>query len=177
MQLVSAEYLREALDYAPQTGELRWRVRPRSHFLSEASWKSANSRFAGKVAGSVGQGGYRFIRVNTGLLYGAHRIAFVMTHGYWPEQVDHINGVSSDNRISNLRACDQAQNAMNRKRHASNRCGFKGVSRPADVTRWQARIQRDGKSIHLGMFDSAEAAHEAYVMASLELHGTFARAA
>ena len=145
------------LDYNPLTGIFTWRVK-------------VNSRAkAGAVAGSQSRG-YWVIRV-AGKLHGAHRLAWFFVYGEWPKQIDHINGIQSDNRIANLRLATNAQNAQNSR--CRNRAGFKGVS--PKKGKWRATIKHDGRSIQIGTFASPEEAHAAYVAASRRLFGEFAR--
>ena len=92
--------------------------------------------------------------------------------------VDHKNRDTSDNRIENLRLATYSQNARNRKRSALSTTGLKGAARfnsPRNLKRFRSTITIDGKRIHLGQFDTAEEAHEAYVKAATELHGEFCR--
>jgi len=90
----------------------------------------------------------------------------------FPEgQIDHINGVRDDNRLSNLRAVSKTENMWNqRKAHPANKLGVMGVRREYNM--FQARISINGKTIWLGSFNTAELAHEAYLKAKRELHTT-----
>jgi hypothetical protein len=54
-----------------------------------------------------------------------------------------------------------------------NTSGYKGVARYKH--KWQAYIGANSKFIHLGLFDSKEAAAHAYDQAALQYHGKFAR--
>ena len=88
--------------------------------------------------------------------------------------VDHINGNSLDNRRKNLRVATKSQNMQNAGANCRNTSGYKGVHWLKAACKWQARIRHDGKRIHLGVFDTAEQAHEAYCAAAESLHGEFA---
>jgi hypothetical protein len=90
-------------------------------------------------------------------------------------EVDHISGDKLDNRRSNLRIVDHAQNMRNVRRHVDNRSGVKGVRWHTKTGMWQARIMVSGKTHYLGYFASVEEAGYAYDAAARELHGTYAR--
>lgn len=159
---LTAERLRFLLRYAPETGLFYWRN------------PSGPRAVAGALAGSESQG-YVNISVD-GKLYRAHRLAWLYVYGVWPaKQIDHANRSRSDNRIANLRESDQSQNMGNAARRSDCRSGFKGVT--AYRSRWVATIRRSGKKVHLGVFDTPEAAHAAYVSAACDHFGEFARAA
>jgi hypothetical protein len=153
------EYLRECLDYNPASGEIRWRVRPRGHFKTDARWRQFNTRFAGKIAGAAWDG-YRKISIDGRLNY-AHRIIWAMQTDAWPiDDIDHINRNRSDNVWSNLRAATRQQNIWN--------SGIKaGRDLPMGVQpkrgRYSARCVHNGKPTHLGTFDTPEAAGAAYL--------------
>lgn len=83
-------------------------------------------------------------------------------------QIDHVNGVKDDNRLSNLRLATHRENHQNRARNKNNKSGFLGVS-PING-KWRAQIMADGKKLALGCFDAPEAARDAYLAAKAELH-------
>lgn len=88
---------------------------------------------------------------------------------------DHINGDTLDNRIANLRECDQRQNNGNHHRlNRHNTSGLRGVTWKRDKQKWRAYINRANRQCHLGYFDTKEAAYEAYKVAAVEHFGEFA---
>lgn len=89
-------------------------------------------------------------------------------------EVDHISGVSLDNRRSNLRHATRQQQTMNRCVYKNNTTGFKGVTREGNGFR--ADIQVGKKRIYLGNFKTAESAYAAYCAAAQKYFGEFARA-
>ena len=138
----------------------------------ELVWKVSNARRVkiGDIAGSIQRStGYRRITVN-GKRYRAHRLIWFMVHGKFPvDMLDHINGNTLDNRISNLREATQQQNMQNQtKARSDNKSGFMGIT--PSRGRFRARIKLNGRSKHLGCFDTPEEAHEAYLAAKRELH-------
>src|SRR5690606_8977984 len=99
-KLPSQSYLQEAFRYDPETGDLFWRERPLSHFTSEVSRKRFNTRRSGQLAGRQRRDGYSSVIVSMVDLM-THRVVWKLLHGDEPENLDHINGVRSDNRIAN----------------------------------------------------------------------------
>jgi len=123
----------------------------------------------GAVSGVLNKLGYIQVGVDRKIYFG-HRLAWFYVHGRWPEgQIDHINGIRSDNRICNLRDADWSINNQNQiKPHKDNACGLLGVCRAKK--RWRAAIKSNGKIKHLGTFDTPELAHEAYLAAKRQVH-------
>ena len=153
--MISAERARKLLNYAPETGQLTWRVRRGPRYA------------AGSLAGCRDPRGYVKVRLDN-RLYHAHRIVWLMTYGKLPGFIDHINLDKGDNRLSNLRPCSQRENNRNVGRSVNNTSGFKGVSRKRD--KWRARIA----DISLGSFSTPEAAAAAYDAEARKVYGEFA---
>ena len=154
--------VRELLDYNPETGELRWKV------------LTSNRAKIGDVAGcSNTPDGYRRIGVD-GKMYLAHRLAWLHTHGHFPDILDHVNCVRSDNRLTNLRPATIYQNNMNRPRNSNNSSGIKGVSFHKPSGKWRADIMVHGKNYHLGTFKTIEEATAARQGAAALAFGEFA---
>lgn len=157
--------LKELLSYNSDTGEFVWRVSHRGPHP------------AGRRAGSDKGNGYWQIIIG-GRNYLAHRLAWLYAHGEFPpDQLDHINGNRSDNRLVNLRPATPAQNTRNAKLWSSSTSGLKGVSYDKRADKWRANITVNYKQKFLGRFSTAEEAHAAYVKAAEAMHGEFARAA
>lgn len=155
---LTAERLREALHYSPETGVFTWRIRLNRNTV------------IGSLAGHTNKKeGYIQIGID-GRTYRAHRLAWLYVHGVWPqEQIDHKNADRSNTCISNLREANHQLNQQNlRKACKDNKSGFLGVSRHGP--HWRACIKADRKSIHLGVFGSPQEAHEAYLIAKRLWH-------
>lgn len=88
--------------------------------------------------------------------------------------VDHINRITYDNRLANLRVCHQGDNAKNTKHQKNNTTGYKGVAFHKAAQRYRAFIKVQRKQIHLGLFDCPVAAALAYDAAALKYFGEFA---
>lgn len=158
--ILSQERLRELLSYDPETGIFTWRVD-----------RGAN-RCAGKVAGGLNEDGYVIIEIN-GRSYGAHRLAWLYMKGCWPAQlIDHEDGIRARNVFSNLRDSNRRHNGENqRKAHTGKKSGkLLGTYRRKPHHRWCAMIRVHGVLRRLGMFDTEQEAHNAYVEAKRELH-------
>lgn len=163
---LTQQYLKQLLEYDPDTGIFRWRKAGRGIVRPE------------RIAGHKNVFGYVIIGIDRET-YPAHRLAWVYMNGEWPSNLDHINGNKVDNRIANLRQATKRQNAANVGRRVDNTSGFKGVSfiKRLKGTRnpWLATMAVNGKSTYLGYFETKEAAAEAYMKAAKEHFGEFAR--
>lgn len=106
----------------------------------------------------------------------AHRFAYETMVGPIPSgmQIDHVCHNASCVNPAHMRLCDGFGNARNKGKYKTNTSGFKGVYWHKQAKNWHAQIWSMGQNRHLGHFDSAESAHEAYCRAAKILHGDFA---
>lgn len=154
--MLTQHELRQILRYDPDTG-LFYRLTDKR-----------SGKPSGKQTGTLRRDGY--VVVFADKIRTAHRLAFLYMTGSFPvHDIDHANGVRSDNRWCNLREVEHSRNMQNqRAAMVTNRVGLLGVSQ--DGNRFTAQIMLAGKSKHLGTFGTPEEAHAAYVAAKRELH-------
>ena len=158
-QVLTFERLRELLHYDPNSGIFTWLESVAYHVN------------VGDVAGTISkETGYRTITIYY-TPYRAHRLAWFYATGNWPTgQLDHLNGSRDDNRIANLREATSLVNSQNmRKAQINNKSsGLLGAYRKRN--KWLAQIMVNGKQTYVGVYDTQELAHAAYVEAKRRLH-------
>lgn len=172
MDDLTAERLRELLQYDPETGLFTWRADAYGGFR-----RSVLIRAAGSTAGCRRADGRSLIRVD-GRLYLAYRLAWLYVNGCWPaEHVDHIDGNPSNDAIANLRAVDERTNQQNKRiaNRSKQSCRLMGVfsNKRNKTSPWRACISVDGKFKQLGVFKTQEEAHAAYLDAKRKHHQGF----
>lgn len=125
--------------------------------------ESRGNSAAGSVIGTVNKRGYVKALV-LGKYVTLHRLAWFYTHGEWPtDQLDHINGIKTDNRIENLRVCTTSVNCLNQVGpRTNNKLGYQGVHQVKKTGRFRACCNLQGTKHHLGVFATAEEAFAAY---------------
>jgi hypothetical protein len=147
--MITQKELKELLQYNENTGIFTWLC------------DKGTNKVKNKIAGSIHSGGYLTIRINR-KRYLAHRLAWLYIYGEWPKnQIDHINGIRDDNRIENLRNVTTRENQQNRKEHRNGKLVGCNFHKPAK--KWRAHIQINGKQIYLGLYNTEQDAHEAYL--------------
>ena len=125
-----------------------------------------------KPAGSCDKDGYTIVRY-AGRPQKLHRVLYAAVYGPIPKglQVDHRNGVRSDNRITNLRLLPNALNAQNRQQaHASSKTGVKGVSWKPHIRKFIAQLCVGSRVKHIGSYKTIAAARSAYAKAAAKWH-------
>lgn len=159
---LTAERLRERLDYDPDNGVFTWRF---------TRGRAKEGAVAGCICPTYG---YRMIGLD-GVVYRAARLAWLYMHGEWPpDEIDHCNHNRADDSWTNLRNANRTQQQANRGRQKNNTSGFKGVTFHAETGKWRARVVAGRRTTSLGLHETAEQAHQAYVRAAHRIHREFA---
>lgn len=145
------------IHYNPETGKFTW-------------LNTKGRAKAGCEAGYLDTRGYRNLSLNN-KLYKAHRLAFYLMTGTHPEnEIDHINGKRDDNRWSNLRQANRAENMQNvaKRRTASSK--YAGVCWNKARSKWHAICNVNGQQHHLGYFDDEQEAAQVAAEAKKKYH-------
>jgi hypothetical protein len=165
---LTADFVRSILDYDSETGILTWKYRENA----KPDW---NTRYAGKKTGSINGQGYQIITINRSQYY-AHRLAWLIQTGEWPQfEIDHEDGNPANNKWSNLRDATHQENGCNLKIDIQNTSGVAGVRWNKSRQRWQTYIGVNRKLLYLGLFESFEDAVAARQTAELKYFGEFRR--
>ncbi|MDH2092319.1 HNH endonuclease [Rhizobium pusense] len=161
--LPAATLLRQLIRYDSDTGKLFWLERTASafHLVCQFTDKQPrdpyrrrwNTRYAEQEAfTTTGIGGYKEGAVCDVRLF-AHQVIWALQSGSWPAgEIDHINGIRTDNTWVNLRLTTKSGNCQNASRRSDNKSGITGVFWNTQKQRWFAVIHHNGKHKHLGSF-------------------------
>ncbi|NCH77582.1 HNH endonuclease signature motif containing protein [Cronobacter sakazakii] len=158
---LTKEYLSDVLSYSPETGVFKWKVK-------------AGPCSPGSLAGSYNSHGYRLISVNH-QRYFAHRLAWLFFYGELPDgfDIDHINGIRDDNRISNLRLATRSQNNMNSIVSSKNKSGCRGVCFHKRDKLWHARVFVGRKAVAFKTFKDKDDAVEFVTSERAKIFGNY----
>lgn len=143
--MLTQERVKELLDYCPETGNFI-RIKP----LKGAKLYA--------VVGSTNNDGYISISVDN-KRYQAHNLVWLFVHGNLPEQqIDHINGLRNDNRLSNLREVSHAENQKNKKLDKRNQFGYPGIRKGKREGSFRVYIGINKNKLDLGTYPTLEEA-------------------
>lgn len=112
--------------------------------------------------------GYLATLINGKIKY-YHRMIFPKA-----KYVDHKDGDTKNNKIENLRPCENYQNSSNRAVSSKNKSGRIGITWHKKIGKWQAQICIKRQAIHLGHFDDLQDAIKARKQAEQKYFGEFA---
>ena len=107
------------------------------------------------------QGKRKMFRLNR-IVYYAFDQDWDIFNSSTENSIDHINGNTLDNRISNLRNVTHQHNGFNKN--------CKGYCYHKQSKKYRAQIGLNGKQKHLGYFDTKEEARQAYLDAKPKYH-------
>jgi hypothetical protein len=157
---LTAARLRELFNYNPDSG-----------IFTRIQVPFNRPQDLGIVVGGLSKAGYWRICIDN-IRYQAQRLAWLYVHGVQPiGDIDHINGVRHDNRISNLRDVSRSVNMQNLHRAHRDKAGkLLGVTYNSVERKWIAQICTNGMYKHLGRFPTEELAHSAYLSAKRVMH-------
>ena len=141
--LPTQEEIRQSYLYEPDTG----------NFIYTKTYRK------GKIAGHKrtrrGDKPWLILINVNGVQYPAHRLAWMYMTGEDPAlTIDHIDQNPFNNAWSNLRLADHYLQADNR----TYKSDYPGVNFHKASGKWAARIQRKGKRVHLGLFNTKKEA-------------------
>ena len=154
----SQKFLLECFDYNPDTGVLRWKVRPREHFKKQCDFNTWNTKYAGTRVKYLASNGYLRVSIN-GKRHAAHRVIWLIMYNKLPKyELDHINHDRTDNRIVNLREVTARENKKNYSKRTDNTSGVTGVCWDKRRSKWLARIYINKNEKHIGYFVNIEEA-------------------
>lgn len=127
--------------YAPDVPSgLRWKVKVSQKIKVDQEAGTAHCTKGTTVAWAV-----RF----KGQKHYAHRVVWYLHHGpIHSGVIDHIDGNTSNNSISNLRLVSQGENCKNTGMKRTNTSGITGVAiveNPSGVKYWRASWMENGK--------------------------------
>ena len=156
MVTVDIDYIKNHISYDENTGKF-YRIR-----ILNDDPKSAHR--IGCEIGNVTSNGYIEISIGE-QKWSAHKLAWLLCNGCYPDMIDHISGDKQDNRLCNLRLSNSLHNMRNRGKNKNNSSGYNGVY--VSGNKYRARIKINGKLINLGTFETIEEAVDARRKANL----------
>jgi hypothetical protein len=156
--MMTQKRVKELFVYNPKTGVMTNRY-------------SRHRARKGKVSGCSRKRDGRWVIFADGKLHYRSRLAYLWVYGFMPDEIDHRNTDCTDDSIKNLRPATSSQNKANR--HSRNKNGVKGVFRNGKG--WMVQARKNGRLFHVGTFPTKRLAAIAYRIASVQIHGEFAR--
>lgn len=146
-------------------GEVYWLPRKPHWFITARDCRAWNTMHAHKKAlNSLNKHGY-YVGTIYGVRFQKHRVIWFLTYGYWPKEIDHIDGNRSNNKIVNLRDVTPQENQRNKSMNQNNTSGQMGVGIHKASGLFRAFITVNKKQVSLGYFNSYEEAVSARLAA------------
>lgn len=159
------EYLKQCIDYNPETGEFKWKINQGAAIYGNDAYYVRNE------AGNK-------IQLKTKILGQLHQtkrlIVFYMT-GYMPSPNRVVISVDNNTlnlKWSNVKVGSQTEAQVKGRNKGSS--AFKGVCFNKQTKKYLAQISIHGKKKHLGRYHTESEAHAAYMKAARKHYGELA---
>ena len=136
------------------------------------SWKPIKNPYWRKIKYSINADGYYYIHLNNKNILKNYMVNRVIYKFYNPEwnmtyshdnQIDHFDNDKNNNNIENLRIVNSSENQQ-------NTLSTKGYYFHKRINKYHAQIQVNKKLHYLGLYDTAEEARDAYLIAKNKYH-------
>lgn len=109
--------------------------------------------------------GYLQIRLSNKKIktFSLHRLIWQTFNGKTNLQIDHINGIKTDNRLCNLQALTPQENTIKHHLSTNKSSKYIGVSWYKNTNKWVSYIRINGKIKNIGYFTTEEDAYNARI--------------
>lgn len=135
----------------------------------------SGSKVGNYSAKNLGERNARYVTTKiNGQHWCVHKLIYLWHHGYVPDQLDHINRDTLDNRIENLRPATASENASNRKLFSNSTSKIKGVSWHKYTKKWYVYLNIGKQRKNIGYFENLELAELVAIEAREKYHGSYA---
>ena len=89
------------------------------------------------------------------------------------QMIDHTDENKANNNVKNLRWATASENGCNRGKQINNKSNYKGVCFNKSRNKYIAQIRINGKTKHLGYYETVEEASRVYDAKAKEINGEF----
>lgn len=148
--VLKKEFLEECFEANFEEGTLKWKARPRRHFLTQRAYAAWNTNYVGIVAGTTSWRNkkYFFKRVTLCKMYfPIHHVVWTMFYGEMFDTkqfvLDHLDRNPLNNAITNLRLVTQQENTWNSPgtKGEKSMSKFKGVCWDKNRDKWYLQFR------------------------------------